>query len=296
MTLQRLLEVCLLLPIATSFKLQLPFMPSSTQTRAGDASRQTDAERLLGSVSLTDVETGREVSLCSRMKGKGRKTVVAFLTHFGDLSSWEYAQKLSYLRPRLEEGKVDLLCVGIGSREAGLRFSELNGFPVSGLFCDETGSVYRELGFNSGFLGEMSGVNPYVKLFFMLLGIGSPGTIPAVLKGYFGSKEQRADWATVCLRLVDGKRFDVLGERYQRPFEVATVRLQNMMAVLDRWQDLAPSDDNLIIQQGGTLAFDEKGAQLFRYDDKGILVYAEMDALLQALGLPDTSTPVTGSS
>jgi hypothetical protein len=60
----------------------------------------------------------------------------------------------------------------------------------------------------------------------MLAGIGSPGTLQAVFKGYIGSKDYNAAWIESTLQLVDKSRFDVLGTSGARPFEVATVRLQ----------------------------------------------------------------------
>ena len=43
---------------------------------------------------------------------------------------------------------------------------------------------------------------------------------------------------------------------YQRPFELATLRLSNMIEILGTWGALAPADDNLLVQRGGSLASD----------------------------------------
>lgn len=42
--------------------------------------------------------------------------------------------------------------------------------------------------------------------------------------------------------LVDKSAFDVLGKQGARPFEVATVRLANMMSIIPNWERLAPPD------------------------------------------------------
>jgi hypothetical protein len=63
-----------------------------------------------------------------------------------------------------------------------------------------------------------------------------------VLKGYVGDKSADASWTGDYLRLVDRKAFDVLGTEGARPFEVATVRLQNMMTILPKWETLAPAN------------------------------------------------------
>lgn len=85
----------------------------------------------------------------------------------------------------------------------------------------------------------------------MLMGIGSPGTIQAVLKGYVGDADADASWIASTLQMVDARRFDVLGERGARPFEVATVRLQNMREIVARWDSLSPPNKDLITWQGG---------------------------------------------
>jgi hypothetical protein len=66
----------------------------------------------------------------------GSVTVVAFLTHFGDLSSWEYAQKLTNkVIPRLQERGVTLVAVGLGSPENARLFSETLNFPLDLLYA-----------------------------------------------------------------------------------------------------------------------------------------------------------------
>lgn len=42
--------------------------------------------------------------------------------------------------------------------------------------------------------------------------------------------------------LVDKSAFDVLGKQGARPFEVATVRLANMIDIIPNWERLAPPD------------------------------------------------------
>jgi hypothetical protein len=46
-----------------------------------------------------------------------------------------------------------------------------------------------------------------------------------------------------------------LGKDYQRPFELATLRLTNMAAILRDWEALAPADDSLLTQRGGCFIF-----------------------------------------
>jgi hypothetical protein len=63
-----------------------------------------------------------------------------------------------------------------------------------------------------------------------------------VLRGYVGDRGSGS--------VFDGASpFDILGVGYQRPFELATLRLLNMAAILPRWQELCPPETRLLTQQ-----------------------------------------------
>lgn len=88
-----------------------------------------------------------------------------------------------------------------------------------------------------------------------------------VLRGYVGDPRANADWMSSAMSIVDNKKFDKLGQRGARPFQLATLRLQNMQQILTKWNKLAPPDKELITQQGGTLVFRGKDV-VFKYKDK----------------------------
>jgi hypothetical protein len=128
---------------------------------------------------------------------------------------------------------VGLLAVGLGEREKGRKFAELLGFPEELLLADPTGDLYRALGFSPGFAPDAN-ISAYAKLLPMLAGIGSPGTIQEVLRGYVGDRSAKPVFAGTSAGGGGGggSLFDVLGSGYQRPFELATLRLYNMGLVL----------------------------------------------------------------
>jgi len=72
-----------------------------------------------------------------------------------------------------------------------------------------------------------------------------------------------------------------VGEGYQRPFELATVRLINMGTILMRWDTLTPKDKDLILQRGGALVFEGQRV-VYRHDDPGILRFADVEQLVAA--------------
>lgn len=219
--------------------------------------------------------TGAEVELAALWRAQpGTRCVVVFLTHFADLSSTELAQKLLPVLPELSAAGVGLLAVGLGEPDKARRFAELLQFPVDDLYADPTGELYTTLGFSPGFAPD-AGISAYAKLLPMLAGIGSPGTIQEVLRGYTGDRSARPVFAG------PSNLFDVLGQGYQRPLELATLRLFNMNLVLGHWNELAPANERLLTQQGGCLVFDGQRT-VFRHADAGILKYVDVDTLLQA--------------
>jgi hypothetical protein len=75
---------------------------------------------------------------------------VPFLTHFADLSSWEYAQKLVKLIPQYQAAGAQVVAVGLGSATNARRFAEVLGFPLDLLYADPEGWAYKALGFEPG--------------------------------------------------------------------------------------------------------------------------------------------------
>lgn len=123
---------------------------------------------------------------------------------------------------------VQVLGVGLGSKAAGAKFAEVSGFPAGQLYADPASVCHKALGYSPGFLGDSS-VNGYVKIFPMLAGIGSPGTLQEVIRGYVGDRSSKQIFPSDTLM---GRAFGILGDGYQRPFELATVRLNNMVTSL----------------------------------------------------------------
>ena len=62
-------------------------------------------------------------------------------------------------------------------------------------------------------------------------------------------------------------------EGFQRPFELATLRLANMGQVLSNWSTYVPNSAYLT-QRGGTFLFDQQGELIYEHRDPGILGFA----------------------
>jgi hypothetical protein len=114
----------------------------------------------------------------------------------------------------------------------------------------------------------------------MCAGFGSPGTLAEVLRGYTGDRQapQRiADDETIQagpLPPIQGSFFSMAGGKgFQRPFELATLRLRNMAEVMAHWRTYVPSD-NFLTQRGGTFLLDADDTLLYSYRDRGILGFS----------------------
>lgn len=85
---------------------------------------------------VTHVTAGKNAPITQTFDASGgRKTVLAFFTHFGDFNSFEYAEKLLYYMPRFEASKVEVVGIGIGTTNAGAEFARLTGFPIGKLYA-----------------------------------------------------------------------------------------------------------------------------------------------------------------
>ena len=115
----------------------------------------------------------------------------------------------------------------------------------------------------------------------MCAGIGSPGTLSEVLRGYTGDRsapQRIANNETINISPFPSVRGSFFrragGEGFQRPFELATIRLRNMIEVLSNLRTYLPRDD-FITQRGGTYLLDCDDTLLYSHQDKGILGFSE---------------------
>jgi len=210
--------------------------------------------------------------------GQGSRRLVVLLTQLGDFDSMEYAQALVPALPRLEQAGIQLLAIAIGDREGADRFCGFTGFPSERLQVEPDARLHQALGLSAG-LQAPGG--PWPSLLLMCAGIGSPGTLAEVLRGYTGDRTAPQRFrddeviSTGVLPAIPAGLFRRAGGGgFQRPFELATVRLRNMNEVLRHWGTYVP-DDRFITQRGGTFLLDENDSLLYVYRDRGILGFSE---------------------
>ena len=209
--------------------------------------------------------------------GPGQRRLVLLLPQLGDFDSLEYAQAVAAALPQLQAAAIQLLAIGIGEEAGRQRFSAFTGFPLERLLVEATPRLHRALGLYGG-LAQPGG--PWLNLLLMCAGIGSPGTLAEVLRGYTGDRQAPQ-------RIADGESIQVGGlpalpaslfawaggTGFLRPFELATVRLRNMTEVLGQWRTYVPNDQALT-QRGGTFLIDRDDTLLYSYRDPGILGFS----------------------
>lgn len=209
-------------------------------------------------------------------------SVIICLSHCADLGSPELVQRLlkDNIVRELQSAGVKVFLITLGSQGNARAFKMLFGeeaFEDLPLYVDTDGSLYRSMGFSRGFAPDNDAISPYIRLLAMLSGLGSAGTLREVFRGYVGDQDSPQVFKSGTML---GDAFNVLGQGHQRPLELATLRLQNMMSSLTHWGKLAPSDPKLLTWLGGCLIF--KGHQLvWRYDDRGILQTVNAQDILE---------------
>jgi hypothetical protein len=207
----------------------------------------------------------------------GRRLVL-LLSQLGDFDSMEYAQALVPVLPRLRDAGISLLAIAIGDEAGAERFCAFTGFPSTALEVVSDAQLHRSLGLYAG-LRTPGG--PWPGLLLMCAGLGSPGTLAEVLRGYVGDRraaQRFTDDAVIDTGVLPAFPASLFqragGSGFQRPFELATLRLRNMNEVLRHWRTYVP-DDAFITQRGGTFLIDSDDSLLYCHRDRGILGFSE---------------------
>jgi len=212
------------------------------------------------------------------------RLLVLVLPQLGDFDSLEYAWWLQRYAEQLQDAKLTIRAVGIGDRASGEQFCAYTGFSPNGLFVDPTAELHQQLGLYAGLSLKVPALsstqNAWLNLMLMCAGVGSPGTLAEVFRGYRGDRSAPqliADDEVVKaapLPAFQGSFFNLAGGKgFQRPFELATLRLRNMAEVLGHWKTYVPNATYLT-QRGGTFLFNRNGDLLYEHRDQGILGFA----------------------
>jgi hypothetical protein len=232
------------------------------------------------------------------------RQLVLLWSQLGDFDNLEYAWWLQREALALRSAGIVVRAVGIGDRASGEKFCAYTGFPPDCLFVDPAAELHQQLELYEGLSLKLpllsTEQNAWLNLLLMCAGIGSPGTLAEVFRGYRGDRSapqligDEEIVKAAPLPPLKGSTFRWAGGRgFQRPFELATLRLRNMTEVLSHWKTYVPNSAYLT-QRGATFLFNAEGKLLYEHRDRAILGFAaNMSQPLSFLSsLSDSATPL----
>mmetsp|Transcript_113812 Transcript_113812/g.317874 ORF Transcript_113812/g.317874 Transcript_113812/m.317874 type:complete len:296 (-) Transcript_113812:30-917(-) len=273
---------------------------------------QVAVPRSTTGITLTPVGGGEKRVLDDYLYNPTGRSLFIFGTYAADFNAIEYVQRLRYYLPilRSECGVSKFGLVLNCQPEAALALLETVDLDMSevDVFVDNTGEAGKKFGVERGWLPENRDVNPFLKLFGMLWGLGAWATLPAVIGGYIGNPfapqpwiedalavgQKKERWPSNALEISDDgtvrNKFDELplvGSWPRRPLELATLRLQSMIGIsLKNWKELAPDDQALdagvLTQLGGCIVV-ENGETIFEWKDPGICAVVDFESMIKKL-------------
>ncbi len=248
-----------------------------------DSSENLGYYSIFKKTKLQRVSDGVEEYIFSDCITEKRLLVIVW-PQLGDFDSLEYAWWLQKESKLLTDKGIKIRAVGIGNRSSGEKFCDYTGFPAVDLFVDPEAKLHSSLNLYGGLSLKIPGLSPtqnaWVNLMLMCAGIGSPGTLNEVLRGYKGDRQ--APQLIQDEEIIHAKPLPPIrgsffakagGKGFQRPLELATLRLRNMTEVLSNWKTYVP-DASYMTQRGATFLFDSQEELLYKYQDKGILGFA----------------------
>ena len=211
----------------------------------------------------------------------------------GDFDSLEYTQLLAKQIQYFKENDINLVIYGIGNQESKKIFSKYTSIPESHIEVLDSNCLHNQLGISKGLNLP---IGSYLNLLLMCIGLESPGTLREVMRGYIGDKNAspifRKNQKISFGKLINfkGSLFEKAGQgNFQRPFELASLRLMNMIEVIHNWNNYMKNIDYLT-QRNATFLFDRNSSLLYSYYSKGLLNYSEtMSKPLDFLKILSTS-------
>jgi len=224
------------------------------------------------------------------------KTMLILGTHPSDFNTIEYAQQVRAYWTQLPEFGIGRVMMTInGSTASCTKLITMLDLPKElEVFADPTGIAGRKFGVDEGFCPDDNLIPTALKVTVVGLGFGPPwGTLPAVLSGYFGNPNRNRYWIEESLKQgqiagrwpnvleLNPNTNEIIGNKFDnfpflsgwglRPFELATLRLQNILSIqIKHWNELKPIDDRCLTQLGGCTIVGPGGKPLYSWIDRGL--------------------------
>ena len=194
----------------------------------------------------------------------------------GDFDSFEYAINLkNYLNDNNED--LDIFAIAIGNKIGKEKFCEFTGFPKENLEVVKDNQIHQDLMISKG---VDIGLGGWINMLIMLSGLNSLKTIKEVIRGYTGDRNAKQIFSDEDqINLFNLIKFPgvffkkTCGDGYLRPFELATYRLNNMLEIIQNWNDYI-LDSKYLPQRGASFLLDENDQIIYKYFSTDVLGYS----------------------
>ncbi len=213
-----------------------------------------------------------------------RVRLILFLGCFGDFDSIEYCQLLKKQLSKINSTNLEIIVIGIGNNSSKLRFSKYTGIPPEYIYVQLDSTLHKKLQLSTGI---DTGLGNCVNFLLMCMGVNSASTLFEVLRGYTGDRSAKPTFTNNEIISIGQFKFDISElfnkfkkPEFQRPFELATLRLINMIEILSNWSIYFPFNE-YITQRGATFILDEDDKLVYHHCPDGLLSFS-----------PDMSRPL----
>ena len=203
--------------------------------------------------------------------------LIILLGLLGDFDSFEYAINLKNFIKNNQNNNIDIFAIAIGNEIGKEKFCNFTGFPKKNLKVVSDNKIHKELNVSEGI---DIGLGGWINMLVMLSGINSLKTIKEVIRGYTGDKDANQIFSdSDKINLLKFINFSGIffkytcGDGYLRPFELATFRLNNMIEIIQNWNDYI-LDSKYLPQRSASFILDRKNQIIYNYFSKEVLGYS----------------------
>tara|TARA_B100000902_G_scaffold121910_1_gene122000 strand:- start:168 stop:896 length:729 start_codon:yes stop_codon:yes gene_type:complete len=207
--------------------------------------------------------------------GSKKYKLIVLFGLLGDFDSFEYAINLKNFVNTNQN--IDFFAIAIGNKTGKEKFCEFTGFPFNNLEVVYDNKIHQDLMISKG---VDVGLGGWINMLIMLSGINSLKTVKEVIRGYTGDKNSKQIFSDDDqINLFNLIKFpgiffkNTCGEGYLRPFELATYRLNNMLEILQNWNEYI-LDNKFLAQRGASFLLDDKEDILYHYFSNDVLGYS----------------------
>ncbi len=209
--------------------------------------------------------------------GSKKYKLIVLLGLLGDFDSFEYAINLKNFMKNKQNKDVDIFAIAIGNKIGKEKFCEFTGFPSNNLEVVYDNKIHQDLMVSKG---VDIGLGGWINMLIMLSGINSLKTIKEVIRGYTGDRNSKQIFSDDDqINIFNFIKFSgvffkyTYGEGYLRPFELATYRLNNMLEILQNWNEYI-LDNKYLPQRGASFLLDDTDTIIYKYFSNDVLGYS----------------------